>query len=185
MRQRNTRDALVHAGWDAASGFIAGLVASFCMNQAMRLAAHVAGGKAPQTSARDPQRTRLDIASQVKHWQEKGDPTGELSERLAEKVGIRLSRHQKKIAGPVVHYAFGAMMGAAYGSAADRIPWLKRGRGVPFGIALWLAGDEIGLPVVGLGPKPTETPFQVHLAMLASHLVYGAVLESVRQGLAA
>lgn len=185
MRRRNSSDALIHAGWDAASGFIAGLVASFCMNQTMRLAALVAGAKPPRTPARDPQRTKLDVASLVKHWQEKGDPTGELSERLAERFGIRLSQHQKKIAGPVVHYAFGAMMGAVYGSAADGMPWLTRGRGVPFGVALWLAGDEIALPAAGLGPKPTETPLQVHLAMLASHLVYGAVLESVRQGLAA
>ena len=55
--------------------------------------------------------------------------------------------------------------------------------GIPFGAALWLAADEIGVPAAGLAKGPAEYPVSKHASALAAHLVYGATTELVRRGL--
>ena len=39
-----------------------------------------------------------------------------VADRLARTIGKQLTTEQKRKAGPVVHYAFGALMGGIYGS---------------------------------------------------------------------
>jgi len=52
----------------------------------------------------------------------------------------------KKKGGTVVHYAFGAVMGAVYGAAAEVAPPVKSLAGLPYGAALFVGADEIALP---------------------------------------
>jgi len=95
----------------------------------------------------------------------------------------KLNKQQKKEGGTVVHYAFGAVMGAVYGAAADVVPPVKSLAGLPYGAALSVGADEIALPVLGLSKKPTEYPLSRHLSGLGQHLVYGATVELVRRGM--
>ena len=92
-----------------------------------------------------------------------------------------MTRREKEIAGPAVHYAFGATMGAMYGVLAEVAPAVSAGWGMPFGTALWLAADEVAVPALGLSKSPTEYPASTHASALASHLVYGLSVDLVRR----
>lgn len=86
----------------------------------------------------------------------------------------------KPAAGSVVHYAFGGAAGAIYGVATALKPDVAAGKGLAFGVAVWLAADEIGVPLAGLSKPPTAYPLKDHASALAAHLVYGATTECVR-----
>lgn len=119
------------------------------------------------------------------------DATVKAAGQVAEAAGYELSREQKKKAGPVVHYAFGAGMGALYGSMLELGPRELRRHallsGIGFGSVLFAGADELAVPAVGLSQKPGETPPSKHIYALASHIVYGvtagAVLQAVRRTL--
>jgi hypothetical protein len=103
---------------------------------------------------------------------------------LAEPViGRPLTHGEKRVAGPVLHYAFGAIAGAIYGAAADGNPQATRGFGLPFGAAVWVTADEIGLPLAGLSAPPADYPASRHATALGTHLVYGVTVEAVRRAL--
>jgi putative membrane protein len=92
-----------------------------------------------------------------------------------------LSAEEKKKAGPLVHYAYGTGIGALYGGLAQKHETIKSGFGVAYGAGAWALGDEIAVPALGLGKKPTEVPWSQQLQFLAAHLVYGITLEGVRR----
>jgi putative membrane protein len=106
---------------------------------------------------------------------------GKISETLLKR---QLSREEKKKAGPVVHYAFGAAMGTLHGAMAEEIPEVRFGFGLPFGAALFVGADEIAVPALGLSSQsPRETKPQDYLYGLVSHFVYGSTTELVRRGI--
>ena len=90
---------------------------------------------------------------------------------------------EKRIGGSALHYGFGAAVGALYGAAAELAPRAAAASGVPFGAAVWLVADEIGVPLAGFASKPTDYPLSRHAAALASHLVFGLTVEGVRRAL--
>ena len=87
------------------------------------------------------------------------DPTMKSAEAISESVfGHSLAKKQKEKAGPLVHYAFGTLMGGVYGLAAEVSPTVKSVGGLPFGAALFLGADEIALPVLNLTKGPSRVP---------------------------
>ena len=96
-------------------------------------------------------------------------------------VGRPLSEKEKETAAPVVHYAFGAAVGAIYGAMTEYEPNARTGMGVPFGATVWLLADEVGVPLAGFSANPTAYPVSRHVSALVSHLVYGLSVESVRR----
>lgn len=108
--------------------------------------------------------------------------TMQAASRVSEAVAGRpLTKPEKEIGGPVVHYAFGAATGAFYGALAEWQPGAARGAGIPFGAAVWLIADEIGVPLAGFAGPPTDYPFVRHLSALGSHLAFGLTLEGIRR----
>jgi putative membrane protein len=118
---------------------------------------------------------------------ESGEPaTVKAAEAVSEGVfGHRLTEREKEVAGPAVHYAFGASVGALYGVAAEGWPGAAGGFGLPFGTAFWLVADEGAVPALGLSEPPAEYPPSTHVYALASHLVYGFTAELVRRAVRA
>ncbi len=111
------------------------------------------------------------------------DATMKTAGKISENVFHReLSKDEKKKLAPVVHYAFGAGMGAVYGAIAELEPRATYGAGLPYGTAVFVGADEIAVPALGLSKPPKEYPASTHLYGLASHLVYGLSLEMVRRG---
>ncbi len=107
-----------------------------------------------------------------------------VAQNAAEAIaGIPLDEREKDIGGTLVHYMFGAAMGAIYGAATEWKPRTAALAGLPFGIAVWVAADEIGLPVAGLSKRPSAYPASRHIASFGSHLVFGLTTELVRKSL--
>jgi putative membrane protein len=161
------------------AGMVGGLVASWVMNQfqaalqkaeeAWRKSAHRAEGQAKNSTDGEAEDATMKAADRVAY--------------------IALNRHltqeEKKKAGPLVHYAYGAIIGGMYGCVAELLPASTAGKGSVYGAAAWLIGDEIAVPKLGFSKPSREYPVKVHAEALAAHLVYGVTTDTVRRGLKA
>jgi putative membrane protein len=154
------------------AGAAGGLAASWVMNQFQ-----AAWSKAQ--SRMGAERRRQEHQSQPNGE----DATMKAAKKVAHALLHRdLSLEEEKKLGPVIHYAFGAGMGAVYGAAVEIVPRARFGAGLPYGAAVFLGADEVAVPALGLSKPPKEYPASTHLYGLASHLVYGLSLEMVRRG---
>jgi len=108
--------------------------------------------------------------------------TEKAADRMAQATSGRpVAGQDKGAAGQAVHYGFGTLLGAIYGTASTAAPAIRAGFGMPFGAAVWAGGDETLLPATGLAKRPDETPLSTHAYALISHLVFGASLEGGRR----
>lgn len=171
-----------------AVGIGAGAVAGVAGSLAMVLFNHLLGG----TGLGHPDEGRHGQEHRLRAQPNDTDGTiaDEPSTMKAAAAGARvltgrdLGRRQRQAWAPVVHHAFGGTIGAVYGLLAGVLPWVTAGRGVVFGAAVWLGAAEVGIPLAGLSRAPREYPPSRHAASLATHLVFGAVLEACRRGIA-
>lgn len=142
------------------AGAVAGLAASFVMNQFQRLAA--ATGKAPKSKvepATDKAANRLHKAATSKP----------------------LAQAKRKPAGNAVHYAFGAALGSVYGVAAEYEPRIGKDFGTSFGLGVAAIFDEAAVPALGLARPPEKTPAAMHVYGIVSHLIFGWTVELTRR----
>jgi putative membrane protein len=159
------------------AGMIGGLAGSWTMNQLQAIKQQV------QQAWKNSNHRQQNTLQQPNQNQDEDDATIKTADRLVLLVTHQhLTTEQKKKAGPIVHYGYGALLGAIYGALAELSPVVTKGVGTVYASAVWLAGDEIAVPKLGLSAPPTEYPVSVHANALASHLVYGASLELVRRG---
>lgn len=101
---------------------------------------------------------------------------------LAEKVaGHPLDETTKEVATEAIHWAFGALAGAAYGALAEFYPAATGKQGASFGLALMSLTHEGALPALGLSDPPEEMSFREHTSEAGSHILYGVVTEKVRK----
>lgn len=96
-------------------------------------------------------------------------------------TGRPLTESEKDVAGPIVHYLFGAVAGALYGAAAEVKPETAAGFGLPFGATMWVTADEMGMPLLGLSDSPANLPWSRHASAFGTHLVFGLTVEAVRR----
>jgi putative membrane protein len=162
------------------AGLVGGLIGTIVMTEFQN------GWSKASSALKNGSKSKSQNALQQQGEQEKEDATMKAAGKIAELGGRHLSHEQKKKLGPVVHYSFGTLQGAAYGAvtemAGDSKGLLS---GLIFGTALYLAADEVAVPALKLSGKPTEYPLSSHLYGLASHLVYGVSAEVARRGLRA
>jgi hypothetical protein len=111
------------------------------------------------------------------------DPAHVLANRVADAVGRPLHPRQPHPAGVAVHYAIGMGPAVAYAALRRRWPALRAGRGLAYGLGLFLAVDEGLVPALGLASGPTAYPWQAHGRGLVSHLVLGAVTDAALDAL--
>jgi hypothetical protein len=171
-----TRDVNMLRG--ARAGAIGGILGTLAMNYAQRLWTRAAGD-APPSSAGGKHDAR--------DWQERTESqnANELAAQAVARrlIGRQLTEKELEVAAPLVHFAFGAAVAAAYGAYVETIGSSRSGAGVALGVTLWLAADEVAMPLMGLSRPTTERPTEMHLQALAAHIVYGVVTEFTRQHL--
>ena len=157
------------------AGIAGGLVASWVMNEFM------AGPGAALTQAVNSPEENAQAARQNPDDQQ--DATMKAADKITETAtgGRHLTWQQQKEGGPIVHYAFGAVMGGVYGALAEATDVASAGFGTGFGSALFVGADLFGVPAFHLGPPVTETPVHTLATPYAAHLVYGATTELVRR----
>lgn len=145
-----------------AAGVVAGLVATWVMGHVHQLASRAPGMPPPAAGGEDStERTAAAVSERLFHHP--------------------LSPEEKKTAGPLVHYAFGATVASVYGVAAEIAPVVTRGFGAPFGAAVWLGAHVITVPALGLSEPITRSSAPMEAVELGAHLVYGGVTEALRR----
>lgn len=171
---RNGREFFLTRG--LLSGMVGGLIGTIVMTQFQTAWSKAAEELKPAQQQKAPQGDS-----------EKEDATMKAAGKAATLVGHELSHETKKKLGPVVHYGFGTLQGAIYGTVLEAVGECGGGfiAGLAFGAALFALADEVAVPYLGLGAKPSETPMKSHLYALGAHLVYGVSTEVTRKGLRA
>lgn len=168
-----------------AAGLLAGCAASWAMNQFQQMRPQQGSKSAPdQGQEAKDQAERENVAGQSLH--QSADIDENATVKTAQKLSRKLFEHEltqpeKQVAGPAVHYAYGSMMGALYGGLSELLPITSAGLGLPFGFALWLLGDEIAVPALGLGKHPKEYAPEAHADALAAHFMYGVTTDMLRR----
>lgn len=159
------------------TGAIAGLVASWTMNQFWVVEAKLQ--KQTQSGS--------DEKNQQQQEQRASDnPTVKVAEAITRPLlGRELAQDEKKIAGSIVHYVFGALTGGVYGMLNEVMPHAHAGFGTAYAAAVWLGVDEGIVPALKLSRPPTGYSLSQHLSGLGAHLVYGVTTEAVRRTLRA
>ena len=168
------------------AGLVGGLVASWTMNQFQAAWSKATKGfeKPHGAQSMQPSDGGNPGQSSGQNEAEQDDATVKAARAISKGVfGHELKESEKKPAGAAVHYAFGSATGGLYGAAAELVPEVTTGLGLPFGAAFWLLADEVSVPLLGLSKGPTEYPVSTHVYALASHLVYGVTAEMSRRAL--
>ena len=104
-----------------------------------------------------------------------------LARKLGRAVGHDSGRSQPNAAGLAVHYALGALPGLGYALVSRRLP-VTAGRGLAFGLGLFVVNDEISAPLLGLARGPRAYPPQSHVRGLVAHLVLGVATDLLLAG---
>jgi putative membrane protein len=92
-----------------------------------------------------------------------------------------LSEKEEEASVRVIHWGFGALAGAVYGTVAEYQPAVTGRLGTDFGVTLCGITHASTLPLMGLTEKPEDQPFREHASELVSHAIYGATTELVRR----
>lgn len=105
-------------------------------------------------------------------------PPEEITEEVVERTpGARaVGPKGLRVATLVSHFGFGAAAGAAFGPLSRRLPGPPIVKGLGYGLLVWTVAYSGWLPSLGLQPPPERQPAGRNLAMIAAHLVWGAVL---------
>jgi putative membrane protein len=170
-----------------AAGVVSGLAASWVMNQFQSAWGKVAEGIDKPHGAQSLQHGTPHHGV-GRELQERGSEESDdnAAVRTASIISEKVFDHklknkeEKEVGGAIAHYAMGASSGAIYGAAAEFLPEVTMGTGLPFGAAVWLVADEGLVPALGLSKSTTEYPLSKHAYAVASHLVYGVATELVR-----
>ncbi len=151
-----------------AAGVAGGLFASWVMNVFM-------------TKVNDHREEEQNHAA---HGQEsKEDATMKTADAIVSTVtgGRHLSFEKRQKSGPIVHYAFGAIMGGVYGALAEVSPSVTGGFGTAFAGSLFAGADLVAVPALKLSGSAAEAPASTLVTPFAAHLVYGVATEGVRR----
>lgn len=176
--------AHTHVFRGMAAGLLAGCAAAWAMNQFQQLRPQNSPQGGGDTGKEAKSKAQETEGQQGLHQSEDLDENATVmtAKRISRKLfEHELSESEKQWAGPAVHYGYGSIVGALYGGLAELLPVTSAGLGLPFGFALWLLGDEIAVPALGLGKHPKEYSPQVHADALAAHFMYGATTDLLRR----
>lgn len=81
----------------------------------------------------------------------------------------------------LVHWSYGILHGGLYGAVRPALAGGDLLGGAIFGAGLWIVGDELAVPLLGLQDGPSAAPPSTHLNRLALHLAYGMATAATTQ----
>jgi len=79
----------------------------------------------------------------------------------------------------VLHFAFGAGIGALYAPLAPAITEPPPLRGIAYGLTVWFTSYEGWLPAAEVLPPASRQDAGRNLMMISAHVVWGAVLDAI------
>jgi len=166
------------------AGIAGGLVASWVMNVFIEGAGPKITHAVESMNGEKRDTARDSHHDQAAHDQEpKEDATMKTADAIVATVtgGQHLSFEERQKGGPVVHYAFGALMGGLYGAVAEYSSVARAGFGAGFGTILFGGADLVAVPALHLSGSSLDAPLSTLATPFAAHLVYGTITETVRR----
>ncbi len=161
-------------------GFVLGVAGSIVGLLAMRLySQHIAPlvkrdeAEKDNSQSAEPPQPLDDIAVLGKQYQKGESSTAALGRIFYTAVtGSEPQTDELKTAlSYLIHWYYGLLQGGLYGAwSADRSALSS---GLLYATGLWLVGDEIVVPVLGLQSGPTAVSPQTHFNRFGAHLFYG------------
>lgn len=106
-------------------------------------------------------------------------PPEMITDQYGPDVIRRLSDEQRQALVVLLHWAYGAGGGAAFGALPGKLR-LKPWAGPVFGAALWLFFQSVVAPTLKLRVRHSMT-VRERAVLAADHLLYGAVLSELRR----
>jgi hypothetical protein len=153
------------AWWvDAARGAVSGAVATWVMDLATTglFEAQSADVTAREEAARPNGRSSV----------------GNLIARVEAMTGFELDDRQRALVEQAVHYGLGVFPGAVYGILRDRVPLVGAGRGLLYGLTLFVVNDEYLNTRLGLAGPYGDYPIETHWRGLVGHAVLGVTTDT-------
>lgn len=124
------------------------------------------------------QQTPKKVIEQEKAARPGGKTSVELMvDRIEETAGFELNQEQRTLIQQWVHYALGAVPGAIYVFARERIPGVGATHGLLYGALLFLVNDEWLNWQLGFAGAPEAYSTDTHLRGPLGHLVLGATTD--------
>lgn len=155
-------------------GGLAGAWAMSCFSDGWERAAELARGSETKSRRRKAPPPLMHASQQ--EW----DSTVNTAVVVARQVlHRRLRRNQRELGAVVVHYAVGASMATGYAVLREFWPGARLAAGAFFGAALWLAAQEVAMPLLRLSGSPRQYSLPAQAQSLGEHVVYGCTTEIV------
>lgn len=142
------------------------------------------GGEEVEVAAEEADEGRLDDISLIGPYHREDESAPATAARVLHYAvtGREPDEERRRELADRLHWAQGMAMGSLYGLVrGNRRNGVDLTGGLTFGAAVWLAADEVAVPVLGLSEGPGAQPARVHLEGLAAHLVYGAATAAAHQ----
>ncbi len=103
---------------------------------------------------------------------------GNLVDRIEAETGPVVPAERRPQVEYAIHYALGVLPGAVYGVLRRYLPFVRLGRGLVYGIVLFVANDEYMNTKLGLSGPMAAYPPETHVRGLAGHAVLGVATET-------
>jgi hypothetical protein len=119
--------------------------------------------------------TYKDISIYGRQYQEGESATEALGRILYTKVTGKepKANETKALLSYLVHWTYGLVQGGVYGANRGKADILDLEGGILFGTTLWLFGDEMAVPLLGLQQGPGAVTFRQHFNRLGAYWAYG------------
>jgi hypothetical protein len=163
-------------------GFVAGMAGGIVGLLAMRfywdeIAPLLKAEERPESSgtAVYPNSLDLDDISLVgRHYRQDETATGALGRLLYQRfTGRQPQTETKELLSQLIHWGYGILQGGLYGAIYTPDAGADPTDGLIYASGLWLFGDELAVPLLGLQGGPTAVPPEQHLNRWGAHLAYG------------
>lgn len=157
-----------------AGGFV-GLLAMRVYQQHIAPALSERFGPSDDEADADDEKGALESISLIgTHHREDESSTAALGRILYESfTGEEPDDETKAALSYLVHWGYGLVQGGVYGALSETTDTPPLEDGLAFGTSLWLVGDEIVVPLLGLQDGPSAAPPVQHFNRLGAHLAYG------------
>jgi uncharacterized membrane protein YagU involved in acid resistance len=149
---------------DAVRGAIAGAAATWAMDHVTTAMYEVQPSEVTEREAAAQPNGKSSVSN--------------LIEKVQAETGVIVPAARRPVVETAVHYALGIVPGAIYGVLRRRVPFARAGRGLIYGVALFLVNDEYMNTKLGLAGPIEAYPPETHLRGFAGHAVLGISTES-------
>ncbi len=160
----------------AACGLIGGAVGTLAMDASMRRTAKLLRLESRPKRALSEHECASWSASAIGEHHARESASTALGCVVFEALtGTQPSTRTKQWLSTAVHWSYGLGVGALFGLLRGDKRWLitDAAGGVAYGVGLWVVGDMLVVPRLGLADTPTRPGLRMHLHALSGHIVYG------------